>query len=116
MFKLSSDLMETHQLLSPSALTCLDKDNQFTMVLENHGCGPVHLQSGQTLGHVEEVEIYQQERVQDCDGIGESQATVNTLLVETEYTAPEVAEDLDKQKRLIIMESLIIHKSNLSSE
>ena len=86
------------------------------MVLENHGCGPVCLQSGQTLGHVEE---YQQERVQDCDGIGESQATVNTLLVETEHTAPEAAEDLhvDKQKRLMkIMESLIIHKSNLSSE
>ena len=69
------------------------------------------------LGHVEEVEIYQQEQVQDCDGIGESQATVNTLLVETEHTAPEASGDLDKQKRLMkTMESLIIHKSNLSSE
>ena len=44
MFELSSDVMETHQLLSPSTRTCLDKDNQFTMVLGNHRCGPVYLQ------------------------------------------------------------------------
>ena len=41
MFELNSDILDKYQLLATNALTCLDHDSQFTLVLENHGCQPV---------------------------------------------------------------------------
>ena len=52
MFKLDG-VMETQQLMAPSALIYHLKE--FTLVLENHGCEPIYVQSGQTLGHIENV-------------------------------------------------------------
>ena len=55
MFELHSDILDKYQLLAANALTCLDNDSQFTLVLENHGCQPVNLEPGQRLGHAEMV-------------------------------------------------------------
>ena len=37
MFELDG-VMETQQLMAPSALICLDHLKKFALVLENHGC------------------------------------------------------------------------------
>ena len=54
MFELDG-VMETQQLMAPSSLICLNHLKEFTLVLENHGCEPIYLQSGQILGHIENV-------------------------------------------------------------
>ena len=42
-FELNPDILDKYQLLAANALTCLDHDSQFTLVVENHGCQPVYL-------------------------------------------------------------------------
>ena len=108
-------------MLAPSSLTYLDQSNQFTVVLENHGGGPVNLQPGQTLGRVEEVEVCLQDQSQDDGNTDESLPKVSTLFVDTvtKDNAVNVIGkiDDDEQKRLMgIMESLTVHKCNLSPE
>ena len=104
--------MDNHQLL--------DQNNQFTMVLENHGGEPINLQPGQMLGRVEEVEACLQDQSQDDKNTDESLPTVSTLFADTvieDITVNTVGKMDDTQKRLRrIMESITIHKSNLSPE
>ena len=80
MFKLDG-VMETQQLMAPSALICLNHLKEFTLVLENHGCEPIYLQSGQTLGHIENVLVCLPEEVQD-NGNDTLPPAVNTLFAE----------------------------------
>ena len=119
MFESNYDMMETHQLLAPNTLTCLDHLKEFTLVLENHGCQPIYLQPGQPLECVEDVVICPPEEVQDS-GDNVPPAAVNTLLVESaaEQTTPTTNNtEAAKQKRLTkLKETLTIHQSNLSPD
>ena len=89
MFESSSDMMETHQLLPLSILTYLDHHHQFTLILENHGCQPIYLQTGHIVRHIEDAVVCPPERMQDSENIV-SPLTVNTLLVEStaQHTTP----------------------------
>jgi len=40
------DNLEGSFLSVPEGLVCLDNDNRCILVLENHGCEPVYLESG----------------------------------------------------------------------
>ena len=64
MFELDG-VMKTQQLMAPSALVCLDHLKEFTLVLENHGCEPIYLQTSQTVGHIENVLVCLPEEVQE---------------------------------------------------
>ena len=44
-------------LLAPEALVSLDPANRFNLILENHGCEPVYLESGHELGKVGRVVV-----------------------------------------------------------
>ena len=119
MFESYDDEMDTHQLLAQNTLTCLNHLKEFTLVLENHGCQPVYLQPGQTMGYVEDMVVCPPEEVQDGKNIV-SLATVNTLLIEStaDNSTPEAnTTEAAKQKQLAkLMEALTIHQSNLSSD
>ena len=123
MFELDIDgVMETQQLMAPSSLICLDHLKEFTLVLENLGCEPIYLQSGQILGHIENVLVCLPEEVQDS-GNDASPSVVNTLFAKTtaaqcERAAPTTdTTEPAKQERLVkLKEALTIYQSNLSSD
>ena len=48
---------EENCLLAPEALISPDLTNRLNVILENHGCEPVYLESGQDLGHVGNVVV-----------------------------------------------------------
>ena len=123
MFELDIDgVMETQQLMAPSSLICLDHLKEFTLVLENHGCEPIYLQSGQILGHIENVLVCLPEEVQDS-GNDASPPAVNTLFAKTtaaqcERAAPttETTEPAKQERLVKLKEALTIYQSNLSSD
>ena len=119
--ELNPDILDKYQLLAENALTCLDHDSQFTLVLENHGCQPVYLASGQRVGHVEDVVLCPPEMVDIGKGLADtaSQAAVNTLIAEagTEHIPITDVVVQDKQKWLVkLMEAMTIYSSNLSAD
>ena len=120
MFELDIDgVVETQQLMALSSLICLD---HLTLVLENHGCEPIYLQSGQILGHIENVLVCLPEEVQDS-GNDASPPAVNTLFAKTtaaqcERAAPttETTEPAKQERLVKLKEALTIYQSNLSSD
>ena len=48
---------EENCLLAPETLISPDLTNRFNLILENHGCEPIYLESGQELGHVGNVVV-----------------------------------------------------------
>ena len=121
MFELNG-VMETQQLMAPSSLICLNHLKEFTLVLENHGCEPIYLQSDQILGHIENVLVCLPEEVQDS-GNDALPPVVNTLFADTtaaqcEHAAPTTdTTEPAKQERLVkLKEAVTIHQSNLSSD
>ena len=123
MFELDiNGVMETQQLTAPSSLICLDHLKEFTLVLENYGCEPIYLQSGQILGHIENVLVCLPEEVQDS-GNDASPPAVNTLFAKTtaaqcERAAPttETTEPAKQERLVKLKEALTIYQSNLSSD
>ena len=67
---------EENCLLAPEALVSLDPGNRFNLILENHGCEPVYLESGQELGQ----ELGQVGRVVMCSGQDNSDNDDNVSL------------------------------------
>ena len=116
--------METQQLMAPSALMCLKNLKEFILVLENYGCEPIYFQSGQMLGHIENVLVCLPEEVQDS-GNDALLPVMNTPFAKTtaaqcEHAAPTTDTDTAeaaKQERLVeLKEALTIHQSNLPSD
>ena len=121
MFELDG-AMVTQQLMAPSSLICLNHLKECTLVLENHGCEPIYLQSGQILGHIENVFVCLPEEVQDS-GNDVLPPAMNTLFAETtaaqcEGAAPTTdTTEPAKQERLVkLKEALTIYQLNLLSD
>ena len=78
------------QLMAPSSLICLNHLKEFTLVLENHVCESIYLQSSQILGHIENVLVCLPEEVQDS-GNDALPPAVNILFAKTTVTQCERA-------------------------
>ena len=110
------------QLMAPSSLICLNHLEEFTLVLENHVCESIYLQSSQILGHIENVLVCLPEEVQDS-GNDALPPAMNILFAETtvaqcERAAPttDTTEPAKLERLVKLKEALTIHQSNLSSD
>jgi len=57
-FEPNLDKLKDSYLSAPEALVCLDINNNCMLVLEDHGCEPVYLESGKELGQLGHVVIH----------------------------------------------------------
>ena len=71
--------------MAPEALVSLDPANRFSLILENHGCEPVYLESGQELGQVG--------RVVMCSGQDNSDNDDNVSLPSVHFLTTEQLAD-----------------------
>ena len=109
---------EENCLLAPEALVSLDPDNRFNWILENHGCEPVYLESGQELGQVGRVVV--------CSGQDNSDNDDNISLPSVHFLTTEqladhedsnasvdIVNEQEKEQISRLFKALNIDESNL---
>ena len=110
---------EENCLLAPEALISPDLTNRFNLILENHGCEPVYLESGQELGHVGNVVVCsEQDNINNDDEV--LPPSVNFLTTEQVAdqedgnASSDTGNKLEKGRISKLFEALKTDESNLT--
>ena len=110
---------EENCLLAPEALNSPDLTNRFNLILENHGCEPVYLESGQELGPVGNVVVCsEQGNINNDDEV--LPPSVNFLTTEQladqedSNASSDTGNKLEKGRISKLFEALKTDESNLT--
>ena len=106
--------------MAPEALVSLDPANRFNLILENHGCEPVYLESGQELGQVGRVVVCSGQHNNDNDNV--SLPPVHFLTTERladhedSNASVDIVNEQEKGRISRLFEALNIDESNLMAD